>query len=57
MSAASIEIDPRTKAIGAGISGVDPGKPLDTATEDAIYKALIDHPGRPEYHGMKSAAA
>ena len=57
MSAASRKTVPLATAIGAEISGVDPGKPLDIATEDAIYKALIDHPGRPESHNMKSAAA
>lgn len=43
MANAAITITPLTPTIGAEISGVDLGRPLDAATEDAIYQALLDH--------------
>ena len=43
MASAPITISPLTPTIGAEISGVDLGRPLDTAHEDAIYQALLDH--------------
>ena len=43
MAASAFTIKPLTPAIGAEISGVNLGKLLDSATEDAIYQALIDH--------------
>ncbi|MEM7225410.1 MAG: TauD/TfdA family dioxygenase [Pseudomonadota bacterium] len=36
-------IDPITPAIGAEISGLDLNRPLDPATQDAVYQALLDH--------------
>jgi taurine dioxygenase len=38
-----LTIDPVTPSVGAEASGVDLGKPLDEATLDAIYQALLDH--------------
>ena len=43
MAASAFTVKPLTTAIGAEISGVDLGQPLDSATEDALYQALIDH--------------
>ena len=43
MAATAMKVTPLTPAIGAEISGVDLGAPLDAATEDAIYQALLDH--------------
>ena len=38
-----MKISPVTPAIGAEISGLDLGAPLDAETEDALYQALLDH--------------
>ena len=35
--------DSLTPAIGAEITGLDLGRPLDRSTEDALYQALLDH--------------
>ena len=43
MSAAGITITPITPAIGAEISGVDLGAPLDEATFTGIHDALTEH--------------
>ncbi len=43
MTNSKIAVSPLTSAIGAEISGVDIGGPLDTAALDAVYQALIDH--------------
>jgi taurine dioxygenase len=43
MSASEIRIVPLTGKIGAEIVGVDLAQRLDAATEDAIYRALLDH--------------
>jgi taurine dioxygenase len=43
MTAPQIQIDPLTPAIGAEIAGVDLSRPLDEETQDALYRALIDH--------------
>lgn len=43
MPSASFTIRPMTPAIGAEITGLDLGQPLDPATEDALYQALLDH--------------
>ena len=43
MSKPDIRIVPLTTAIGAEVHGVDLAKPLDSATEDAIYQALLRH--------------
>ena len=43
MTRASLQITPLTPKIGAEISGVDLSGPLDQATLDAIYDALIEH--------------
>mgnify|MGYP001040971219 CR=1 FL=1 len=43
MSAAGITITPITPAIGAEISGVDLGAPLDEATFTGIHNALTEH--------------
>lgn len=43
MSASDLRIVPVTTAIGAEVHGVDLGRQLDAATEDAIYQALIRH--------------
>lgn len=40
---AGITIQPVTPTIGAEVSGVDLGRPLDDATFDAIHGALIEH--------------
>ena len=40
---AQLQIDPLTPAIGAAIAGVDLSRPLDAATLDRIYQALLDH--------------
>jgi taurine dioxygenase len=36
-------IDPTTPTIGAEISGIDLSQPLDPATQDQIYEALMTH--------------
>lgn len=41
--ARTLQVRSITPAIGAEITGVDLGQPLDTVTEDAIYRALIAH--------------
>lgn len=43
MAAPDLIIEPLTPAIGAEIAGVDLSAPLDEATLDGIYRALIDH--------------
>lgn len=43
MSKSDITVVPLTSSIGAEIQGVDLGKPLDAATEDAVYAALLRH--------------
>lgn len=43
MAASNLRILPVTTAIGAEIQGVDLGRKLDAATEDAIYQALVRH--------------
>ena len=43
MSTAPFAIDPVTPAIGAEISGLDLRQPLTPATQDALYRALLDH--------------
>ncbi len=43
MSASNLRIDRLTPAIGAELSGIDLAAPLDSATCDAVYQALIDH--------------
>ncbi len=43
MAGTQTKVTPLTPAIGAVISGVDLGQPLDAATEEAIYRALLDH--------------
>ena len=43
MASSPLEITPLTPALGAEISGVDLGQALDVATEDAVYRALLDH--------------
>ncbi|MGI9499827.1 MAG: TauD/TfdA dioxygenase family protein, partial [Geminicoccaceae bacterium] len=43
MTTATLEVTPLTAAIGAEIANVDLSQPLDAATEDAIYQALLDH--------------
>ena len=43
MGSSAIAIKKLTPAIGAEISGIDLNAPMDTATEDAIYRALIDN--------------
>lgn len=40
---AQLSVHPMTPAIGAEIAGVDLSQPLDVATADAVYRALIDH--------------
>jgi taurine dioxygenase len=39
----ALSVKKLSPAIGAVVSGVDFSKPLDEATQDAIYAALIDH--------------
>ncbi len=43
MTEPRLTIESMTPAIGAEVSGVDFGRPLTSATADAIYQALIDH--------------
>jgi taurine dioxygenase len=43
MSRADIKIVPLTTAIGAEIHGLDLSQPLDAATADTIYQALLRH--------------
>ena len=43
MSSTTLRVTRLTPTIGAEISGVDLGGPLDRATQDAIYQALLDH--------------
>lgn len=43
MTGSGFDVKPLTAAIGAEISGIDLGAPLDAATEDALYQALLDH--------------
>lgn len=43
MSNQPISIIPLTASIGAEIRGVDLARPLDAATEDSIYQALMRH--------------
>ena len=43
MTASNLRIDRLTPAIGAELSGIDLAAPLDSATCDAVYQALIDH--------------
>lgn len=43
MAATPFTIDPVTPAIGAEITGIDLGDPLDDETRDLIYQALVDH--------------
>ena len=43
MAKPAIAVMPLTKAIGAEISGVRLNEPLDVATQDAIYQALLNH--------------
>jgi len=38
-----MKIDPTTPTIGAEISGIDLSQPLDSATQDKIYDALMTH--------------
>jgi taurine dioxygenase len=38
-----MKIDPVTPTIGAEISGIDLSQPLDSATQDQIYDALMEH--------------
>lgn len=43
MAELPFSIDPVTPTIGAEIAGLDLSRPLDPATLDAVYRALIDH--------------
>lgn len=43
MTAHALAVHPLTPSIGAEISGIDLARPLDPATGDMIYRALIDH--------------
>lgn len=43
MSKSTIKTSPLTPAIEAESSGIDLDKPLDVATEEAIYQASLDH--------------
>lgn len=43
MTSSKIAISPLTAAIGAEVSGIDIGEPLDEATLDVLYQALIEH--------------
>ena len=43
MTQPNISVIPMTSAIGAEIHGVDLARPLDSATADAIYEALLRH--------------
>ena len=43
MVKAALEVTPLTAAIGAEVTGLDLKVPLDPATEEAVYQALIDH--------------
>jgi len=43
MTHPNISVVPMTSAIGAEIHGVDLARPLDSATADAIYEALLRH--------------
>ncbi|MFX7094754.1 TauD/TfdA family dioxygenase, partial [Acinetobacter baumannii] len=39
----ALNLDPVTPTIGAVVSGIDLGQPLDTATRDALEAALVAH--------------
>lgn len=43
MTKTPFPVAPITPTIGAEISGLDLSQPLDTATQDALYQALLDH--------------
>lgn len=43
MAGTAVKVTPLTRAIGAEVSGVDLSRPLDDATCEAIYHALIEH--------------
>lgn len=43
MAACDLIVEQLTPSIGAELSGVDLGEPLDGSTQNAIYQALLDH--------------